>query len=82
MVTDTGLSCGGVSYDWADLVGISLTGELACLVSGKYVSGGLRFQLGSCGFIGATATMQETYSGYPVEYCLMNRITFEQQRLG
>lgn len=25
--------------------------------------------------------MQKDYSGYPVEYCLMNRATFERQAL-
>jgi len=81
VVTDAGLSCNGVSYAWADLRGISIDGDIACLVSEKYVSGGLRFYLGECRFIGESGNMQKDYSGYPVEYCLMNRATFERQAL-
>ncbi len=80
-VTDAGLSCNGVSYAWADLQGISIGGDVACLVSEKYVSGGFRFYLGECRFIGESGNMQKDYSGYPVEYCLMNRATFERQAL-
>lgn len=81
VVTDAGLSCNGVSYAWADLRGIFIDGDIACLVSEKYVSGGLRFYLGECRFIGESGNMQKDYSGYPVEYCLMNRATFERQAL-
>lgn len=48
VVTDAGLSCNGVSYAWSDLQGVSICGDVACLVSEKYVSGGLRFYLGEC----------------------------------
>ncbi len=46
VVTDAGLSCNGVSYAWSDIQGISIYEDVACLVSEKYVSGGLRFYLG------------------------------------
>lgn len=58
VVTDAELCCNGVSYAWADLQGISISGDVACLVSEKYVSGGLRFYLGECRFIGESGNMQ------------------------
>lgn len=50
-------------------------------MSQKYPSGGLRFRVGTCHFVGRDLLPEEYFAGYPVEYCLMNRITFEQQRL-
>jgi len=79
-VTEDGLRCGGVSYDWTDLNGISIDGEQACLVSDKYISGGVRFYIATCHFEDEHKEQHEYINGYPVEYCLMNRITFELQR--
>lgn len=79
-VTDDGLACGGVSFTWADIQGISIAGEEACLVSHKYVSGGVKFQIGTCRFQDEREREVFNINGYPVEYCLMNRITFEHQR--
>jgi hypothetical protein len=79
-VTDEGLACGGVSFTWADIQGISIAGETACLVSRKYVSGGLKFEVGHCSFVDNHERRIHNINGYPVEYCLMNRITFEHQR--
>lgn len=80
-VTAEGLRCGGVSYDWLDLDGVSIGGDQACLVSNKYVSGGVKFMISTCHFEDESRARHVMINGYPVEYCLMNRITFEQQRL-
>jgi len=80
-VTDAGLECGGVSFMWSDIKGLSIQGETAHLLSDKYPSGGLRFYVGTCYFVGSNLLRDKHQQGYPVEYCLMNRITFEQQRL-
>ena len=80
-VTEDGLECGGVSFLWADITGFSIQGDRAYLLSKKYPSGGLRFTVGTCYFVGRDLQREKYRNGYPVEYCLMNRITFEQQRL-
>jgi len=80
-VTDVGLECGGVSFGWGDICGYAIQGNEACLLSKKYASGGLRFTLGNCYFVGSAQPPERHVNGYPVEHCLMNRITFEQQRL-
>lgn len=79
-VTDAGLECGGVSFLWSDIDGFSIQGETAHLLSDRYPSGGLRFYVGTCYFVGSNL-LREAPTGHLVEYCLMNRITFEQQRL-
>jgi len=80
-VTDVGLECGGVSFSWGDICGYAIQGNEACLLSKKYSSGGMRFKLGTCYFVGSAQPPERYIQGYPVEHCLMNRITFEQQRL-
>ncbi|WP_455232230.1 hypothetical protein [Geopseudomonas aromaticivorans] len=79
-VRDEGLFTGGVFLLWKDITGIVLDGQLCRIASDKYRSGGLGFLLGGCEHRtsqGRIAVMQ----GYPVEYCLMNRVTFEIQQL-
>lgn len=80
-VTNTGLECGGVSFNWGDITGFAIQGDQAVLLSQKYPSGGLKFMVGTCHYIGSGLSPQQYVNGYPVEYCLMNRVTFEQQRL-
>lgn len=80
-VTDAGLECGGVSFLWSEIGGLSIQGDTACLLSGKYPSGGLKFKVGTCYFVGSNLLRDRYQKGYAVEYCLMNRITFEQRRL-
>lgn len=67
-VTAEGLRCGGVSYDWAEILGISISGDVACLVSEKYISGGLRFHISTCRFEDESAEGHLLINGYPVEY--------------
>jgi len=38
-------------------------------------------ELATCYFVGSAQPPKRHIHGYPVEHCLMNRITFEQQRL-
>jgi len=71
----------GVSFMWSDIKGFSIQGETAHLLSDKYPSGGLKFYVGTCYFVGSNLLRDKHQQGYPVEYCLINRITFEQQRL-
>jgi hypothetical protein len=78
-VTEDGLRCEGVSFSWSDIDGISISGDLACLLSAKYITGGLKFHISTCSFVDESGSSYRVLNGYPVEYCLMNRITFEQQ---
>lgn len=79
-VTDVGIECGGVRFRWGDICGYAIQENEACLLSKKYSSGGLRFELGTCYFVGSAQPPERHIHGYPVEHCLVNRITFEQQR--
>lgn len=79
-VKDWGLSCEGVTYTWAEIQGISISGDVVCLVSTKYISGGLQFHAETCSLIDADGLRRMHINGYSVEYCLINRITFEHLR--
>ncbi|AYC31604.1 hypothetical protein D3880_03985 [Pseudomonas cavernae] len=80
-VTADGLYGQGIYYLWSDLGGISITDGYAKIHSDKYLSGGIQFVLE--GVVMKTFAGDEVRQvhGYPVSYCLLNRISFEQQRL-
>lgn len=78
-VTDDGLRCEGVSFAWSEIEGISISGDLVCLLSTKYITGGLKFHISICSFIDRLGSVYRLINGYSVGYCLMNRIKFEQQ---
>ncbi len=78
-VTDDGLRCEGVSFAWSEIEGISISGDLVCLLSNKYITGGLKFHISICSFIDELGSVYRLINGYSVGYCLMNRIKFEQQ---
>ncbi|GAA0420006.1 hypothetical protein GCM10008969_49230 [Pseudomonas veronii subsp. inensis] len=80
-VNDAGLSGPGISYLWSELDGISITDGLIQIHSDKYLSGGLRFALEGLSIRGANGNEVRQQDGYPVGYCLLNRITYEQQKL-
>lgn len=80
-VSDAGLSGAGVFYLWSDLDGISITEGQVQIHSGKYASGGLRFALDGLSIRYASGIEIKQLDGYPVAYCLLNRITYEQQKL-
>ncbi len=79
-VTEDGLECGGVSFLWADITGFSIQGERACLLGGKYPSGGVKFTVGTCFFVGRDLQREQYLNGYPVEYCLMNGVVRRNPR--
>lgn len=79
-VRDEGLFAGGVFLLWSEITGIVLDGDCCRIASDKYASGGLSFLVGDCEHLTAAGELRAV-QGYPVEYCLMNRVTFEQQRL-
>ncbi len=78
---DEGIFAAGVFFLWEDLSGIMLEGSLCRIVSDKYLSGGVSFQLGLCEHRLVDGEIITAMRGYEVDYCLMNRITFERQRL-
>ena len=80
-VTDTGLHGPGIYYLWSDLDGISITEGQVQIHSEKYLSGGLRFELDGLSIKTANGVEVKQLNGYPVAYCLLNRITYEQQKL-
>lgn len=81
-VTATGLVAGGINYNWSELAGISIQGDEVQLVSYKYPSGGFRFVLSACMLEDEQGRDLHTIDGYTVDYCLLNRITFESMKLG
>ena len=80
-VRETGLHAPGLNVTWGEIAGVSIIDRTCFIVCPKYASGGLRFQLGSCELRQADGQLLRIIDGYPVEYCLMNRVTFEAQRL-
>ena len=78
-VRDEGLFAEGVFLLWGEITGIVLDGQLCKLASDKYASGGIAFLTERCEHRTSRRTLVSV-QGYPVAYCLMNRITFEQQR--
>lgn len=80
-VSDAGLSGPGICYLWSDLDGISISDGLIQIHSDKYLSGGLRFALEGLSIRTASGVEVKQQDGYPVAYCLLNRITYEQQKL-
>ncbi len=78
-VRDEGLFAGGVFLLWSEITGIVLDGQLCKLASDKYASGGIAFLTERCEHRTSRRTLVSV-QGYPVAYCLMNRVTFEQQR--
>lgn len=80
-VTAAGLFAQGIHYLWTDLSSISITEGYVLLRSEKYPSGGLRLVLDGLRIEGPNGAEIKQLDGYPVSYCLLNRITYEQQKL-
>lgn len=78
---EEGLFAAGVFFLWEDLSGVMLEGSTCRIVSEKYLSGGVSFQLGHSEHRLDDGEIITSMQGYEVDYCLMNRITFEHQRL-
>ena len=79
-VRDDGVYAGGIHLLWDDITGIALDDSRCRLVSDKYRSGGIEFLIGSCE-LRTPAGGITRIGGFQVEYCLMNRVTFEKQRI-
>ncbi len=77
-VRDEGLFAGGVFLLWSEITGIVLDDQRCKLASDKYASGGIAFLTERCEHRTSRRTLVSV-QGYPVVYCLMNRVTFEQQ---
>lgn len=75
-----GIFAGGIFLLWGDITGIVLDENRCRLATDKYRSGGIEFVLGGCEHRTEHGPLTRM-SGYPVEYCLMNRVAFEQQSL-
>lgn len=78
---DEGLFAAGVFFRWEDLSGILLDGNTCRIASHKYLSGGMSFQIDHSEHRLVDGEIISSLQGYEVDYCLMNRITFEHQRV-
>lgn len=80
-VKPEGIFGAGIYLLWSDMDGVSITGTVAKIHSGKYASGGFEFVLDGIELVDAESRVVRVIDGYPVGYCLLNRITYEQQML-
>lgn len=61
-MTDEEFECGGVRFAWSDITGYAIQGNDACLLSGKYLSGGLKFKVGTCHYVGSSLLIADANS--------------------
>lgn len=80
-VQPEGIFGAGIHLLWSDMDGVSITGQMAKIHSGKYVSGGIEFVLEGVDLVGPDNQVVRVIDGYSVGYCLLNRIAYEQQLL-
>jgi len=81
-VRDDGLELAGVFISWLSVDGVSMDDSCVVIHSTSYRNGGFSFDLGGMLYREDWADdFCEYVQGYPVVYALMNRITFELQRL-
>lgn len=80
-VRDEGLYGEGVFLLWHEITGVSITDEKGFQIrSGKYASGGIGFYAGASALLDLTGEIVTRIDGYTVDYCLMNRISYESKR--
>lgn len=80
-VKDDGLHAAGVFYLWEDITGISITEAKGFqILSSKYRNGGIGFEADGSALLDAEGEIVTRIGGYTVDYCLMNRISFENSR--
>lgn len=65
-LTEEGLRCEGISFSWEEIQGISIVGDVARIVSYRYISGGLRFYMSTCLFVDELGGIFVDLNGYPV----------------
>lgn len=82
VVTDDGLALPGVLIDWHTIDGVSADDDRVIIHSSKYAARDFTFYLkGMCYRRNVNSDMEPMHRGYPVVYTLMNRITYELQRI-
>lgn len=78
-VKPEGIFCPGIHYAWSDLGAISITDDTIWIHSKKYSSGGLRFKEYPFYLVDPFGERFDYIHGYRAVWCLLNRITYEQQ---
>lgn len=77
-VRDDGLYGEGLFFLWKEITGISVTDAKGFQIrSSKYPSGGICFYAGASAFLDLSGEIITRIDGYTVDYCLMNRISYE-----
>lgn len=80
-VRDEGIYGEGVFLLWHEISGVSITDALGFQIrSEKYASGGIGFFAGASALLDLTGEIVTRIDGYAVDYCLMNRISYESKR--
>ena len=81
-VTDEGLSLPGILIEWNTIDCVSADDNVVVIHSSKYAVRDFRFFLEGMRYRrNGYSEMESMHRGYPVVYTLMNRITFELQRI-
>lgn len=78
-VKPEGIFCAGINYAWGDLGAISVIDDTLWIHSKKYSSGGLRFKEHPFYLVDPFGERFDYIHGYRAAWCLLNRITYEQQ---
>jgi hypothetical protein len=82
MLCDDGIELTGVLLDWITIEGVSLGDGVVVLHSSKYRKRDFTFHCDGMVFRGYhDDDFKKTHQGYDVLYALMNRVTFELQRI-
>lgn len=80
-INQQGLYANGIFLEWTDITGVSISGSTCRIHTEKYRAGGFQFDLGGCELRRPGEKPLVYQQGYSVDYCLLNRITFELQRM-
>ena len=83
-LTPVGIMGAGIQLHWSEIVGCYYDDESWEIIPRNYSGRGMRFRRGlSCIMVIAGNEALTTHiQGYPIPMCVMNRISFEQQRGG
>jgi len=80
-VCDDGLRMSGVFINWSSIDALSVTGNSLTIHNHRYPSDFCFLMTGMKHIADGDDVSRVTVAGYPVGYTLLNRITFELQRL-
>lgn len=82
-VRDEGLFGEGLYFLWNEISGVSISDTKGFQIrSSKYASGGIGFYSGTSALLDINGAIVTRIDGYTVDYCLMNRISYESNRGG